>query len=47
MGHKLIPGGSMNVAMKYVPGPGAYTPNKRMYDPAIEFSMGSKTPAPA
>jgi hypothetical protein len=35
MGHKLIPGGSMNVGMAYVPGPGAYTPNKRIYDPAI------------
>jgi hypothetical protein len=47
MGHKLIPGGSMNVGMAYVPGPGAYTPNKRIYDPAIQFSMGLKTEPPA
>jgi hypothetical protein len=47
MGHKLIPGGSMNTGMAYVPGPGSYTPNKRIYDPSIKYSMGLKTDAPA
>lgn len=39
MGSKLQVGGSMDGAKLKVPGPGAYSPNKRIFDPAIEFTM--------
>lgn len=43
IGSKLMVGGSMDTGKVRVPGPGAYSPNKRVYDSAIEFTMRKKT----
>jgi len=40
MGARLRGGGSMDLGTIHVPGPGAYSPNKRVWDPAIEKTMG-------
>jgi hypothetical protein len=41
MGQKLRGGGSMDLGNSYVPGPGTYSPNKKVWDPTIEKTMGS------